>query len=114
MNIAKMKSMEAELIDALAGEGPGPVVGRETEDLNATLLSWPKGHEIAAHVNAEVDVIMVVFAGNGVAETDGVTHELAAGNILVIPKGAERSVRSLSDDFRYLNVHKRRRRLQLR
>jgi hypothetical protein len=30
---------------------------------------------------------------------------------LVIPKGAERTVRSLSGDFRYVNVHERRRRL---
>ena len=106
-----MNRMEAELIDAFAGYGPGPVVGRETEDLNATLLSWPRGHEIAAHVNAEVDVIMVVFAGSGLAAVDGSSHELAAGKILVIPKGAERSIRSMSEDFRYLNVHKRRKRL---
>ena len=52
--------MESELMNAFAGEGPGPVEGRQMTDLNATLLAWPKGHRIQPHVNKEVDVIMVV------------------------------------------------------
>lgn len=85
--------------------------GREMEDLDATLLAWPQGHEIQAHVNAEVDVVTVVLSGSGVAQIDGAERALTAGSVLLIPKGAERSIRSTSDDFRYLNVHKRRKRL---
>lgn len=29
-------------------------------DLNATLLSWPPGHEVPEHVNADLDVLVVV------------------------------------------------------
>lgn len=103
--------MDAELIDAFAGAGPGPVFGREVEDLDVTLLAWTEGHEIAAHVNNEVDVVTVVLAGTGVARLAGVEHELKAGSVLIIPKGVERAITSKSDNFRYLNVHKRRKRL---
>ena len=103
--------MQAELIDALAGTGPGPVFGREVEDLDITLLAWPAGHQIASHVNAEVDVVTVVLAGTGIAVVGGIEHHLSQGSVLIIPKGIERSIASGSDDFRYLNVHKRRKRL---
>lgn len=102
-----------EVIDAFARAGPGPVVGRETEDLDVTLLAWPEGHKIDAHVNAEVDVVMIVLGGEGALILDGVRRELVIGAIAIIPKGTPRAIESGSDDFRYLNVHKRRRRLQL-
>ena len=103
--------MGAELLDALTGEGPGPVFGRELEDLDITLLAWPAGHTVQSHRNEEVDVVTVVLAGEGVAIIEGEVHPLRAGNVLLIPKGVERAITSRSDDFRYLNVHKRRRRL---
>jgi mannose-6-phosphate isomerase-like protein (cupin superfamily) len=103
--------VDGELIDALAGSGPGPVFGRELEDLNLTLLAWPAGHENKAHVNNEVDVVTVVLSGTGAAVVGGEEHVLFAGAVLIIPKGTERSLRSTSEDFRYLNIHKRRKRL---
>ncbi len=101
--------MRAESLDGMAVAGTGPIVGREMADLNATLLAWPDGHRIETHVNDEVDVVTVVLAGEGVAIVDGEEHSLRTGTILLIPKGAARSIESRSDDFRYLNVHKRRR-----
>ncbi len=100
-----------EVFNGLDGEGPGPVVGKETEDLNLTLLSWPSGHQIAEHVNQEVDVVSVVLSGSGVVRIGEVENEVRAGSIFIIPKGASRSLTSTSDDFRYVNIHKRRRRL---
>ena len=63
------------------------------------------------HTNTEVDVAMVVLQGRGAVEIDGERHELRAGNLVVLPKGVRRSIVALTADFRYLNVHKRRRRL---
>ena len=103
--------MEAELIDALAGLGAGAILGRETEDLDVTLLAWPAGRSMPPHVNAEVDVVSIVLSGEGLARIAGLEHVLKTGNVLVIPKGVERSIESRSEDFRYLNVHKRRKRL---
>jgi len=104
--------MPLTFLDAYqSGEGPGAAYGLETEDLDVTVVAWPEHFLVPAHVNSEVDVAMVVLSGSGVATIDGAVFELRLGSILVIPKGTERSIRSRSVDFRYVNIHKRKRKL---
>ena len=91
--------------------GTGPIQGGECEDLDFTLLQWREGQGVPEHVNDEVDVITIVFAGTGTLTLDGKDIALAKGSVAVIPKGCRRSIRSQSDGFRYLNIHKRRKRL---
>lgn len=101
---------ESETLD-LAGwisDETGPLWGTATEQLNATFLSWRDGHEIAAHVNNEVDVVMIVISGEGEVEVDGKTQTLKPGSLVVLPKGTERAVRARSTPFSYVNVHQRR------
>jgi len=100
--------MAAEVISALEGSGSGPLVGRAMEDLNVTLLAWTDGQEIPPHVNSLVDVVTVVLAGRGEAVIDGQSHELVSGSLVLLPKGCERKIVSRSDDFRYVNIHRRR------
>lgn len=69
----------AEPVDLLERTGSGPLWGIASSDLNATLLVWPAGHEIAEHVNAELDVLVIVLSGRGSATVDGATHDLGAG-----------------------------------
>ncbi|HTQ08992.1 MAG TPA: hypothetical protein VMI31_02865 [Fimbriimonadaceae bacterium] len=104
--------MPSTFIDAYeSGDGPGAAFGLETEDLDVTVVAWPEHFLVPAHVNSEVDVAMVVLSGSGEATVDGVTYALRLGSVLVIPKGAERSIRSHSVDFRYVNTHRRKRKL---
>lgn len=101
--------VEAAVV-ALAGSAlpPGPVWTHEGADLNANLLLFAAGDGVAAHVNAEVDVLLVGVAGDGVVEVDGRPHTLSAGRILVVPKGACRATRAVADRFAYLTCHRRR------
>lgn len=87
----------------------GPQWGTATEDLNVTVLRWSKGHTIAPHVNNEVDVLIIAIDGKAEMTVDGADFKLAPGIALLVPKGAERSLRVLSDTFSYLSVHRRRR-----
>ena len=80
-----------------------------SEDLNYTIVEWPAGKGVAEHVNGEVDVVMVVVSGSGEVVVDGERYEVRSGDALLIPKAARRAVSSRSDDFRYLNIHRRRR-----
>ncbi len=89
----------------------GPQWGLETEDLNATLLTWSRGEGIAAHVNHEVDVLIVVLAGEVTVTIDDVAYPLREGQSVAIPKGTNRSLATTSDRAAHLNVHRRRRRL---
>ena len=95
-------------VDLLGRSGTGPLWGLASTDLNATLLAWPPGHEVVEHVNAELDVLVVVIDGHGTATVDGQTHELAAGNALLIPRGTRRRIEAGSKGLRYLSVHRRR------
>ncbi|CAN5355379.1 hypothetical protein BH11ARM1_BH11ARM1_17900 [soil metagenome] len=91
----------------------GPLWGTECEDLNGTFLAWADGEGVAAHVNSELDVIMAVLDGQGELVLNGESLALAAGIVIVIPKGAVREIKAHSGGIAYLNVHKRRKRLNL-
>jgi quercetin dioxygenase-like cupin family protein len=91
----------------------GPVWGTETEDLNATILEWRAGESTPAHVNDSRDVAVVVLAGAGMLELDGEERPLAAGEVVVVPKGARRRIVAGGDGIRYATVHRRRGGLQI-
>jgi quercetin dioxygenase-like cupin family protein len=99
-----------DLLDPKLTTG-GPIFGHETEDLDLTALAWDEGKGVGEHTNTEVDVAMIVLSGRGAIQIGEERHDLQAGRLIVIPKGVMRSITALSSDFRYLNVHKRRKRL---
>ena len=92
-------------------EATGPLFGGESEDLDFTLVQWSAGGGVAEHLNSEVDVLMIVVTGEGAAVVDGESIRLRAGQALLIPKSMTRRIESGGEPFRYLNIHKRRRRL---
>lgn len=102
-----------ETVDLLARACIGPLWGIASTDLNATLLAWPAGHVVAEHVNAELDVLVVVLAVRGSATVDDTTHDLATGRALLIPRGARRRIRAGAAGLRYVSVHRRRGPLQI-
>jgi len=87
---------------------------RGSGDLNANLVAFPRGEGVGEHVNGEVDVLFVGVSGAGVVEVDGREHALGAGVLVLAPRGARRATRSVSPDFSYLTVHRRRGPLRLR
>src|SRR5687768_17748746 len=93
---------------ARAATGPGAAWTHQSEDLNVNLLVFAAGESVAEHVNTEVDVLLVGIAGAGVVTIDGTRQILRAGQALLIPKGANRSIQSESDPFAYLTCHCRR------
>jgi quercetin dioxygenase-like cupin family protein len=100
-------------VDLFEMYGVGPVWGIASHDLNATLLLWPAGHQVAEHVNEDLDVLLVVLAGSGVAIVDGASRQLLQGRALLIERGASRAIQAGPDGIRYLSVHHRRGPLQI-
>jgi quercetin dioxygenase-like cupin family protein len=103
----------ARAVDLLCGSDTGPLWGIATTDLNATLLAWPPGHEVAEHVNEELDVLVVVLDGHGSVTIDGELHDLAALSAILIPRGTRRRIKAGDAGVRYLSVHRRRGPLQI-
>jgi quercetin dioxygenase-like cupin family protein len=100
-------------VDLVGRPGVGPIWGVASDDLNATLLAWPPDERIAEHVNADMDVLLVVIAGEGAAVVNGERHRLAPGQALLVEKGASRSIEAGPTGLRYLSIHRRRAPLQI-
>jgi quercetin dioxygenase-like cupin family protein len=93
---------------SLGGDGRGVVLGLASTDLNVNEVRWPAGDGVGRHRNDELDVLLVVIAGDATVSVDGVDHRLSAGQILLVPKGAARAVTAGPDGVRYLTCHRRR------
>jgi mannose-6-phosphate isomerase-like protein (cupin superfamily) len=99
-----------DLVDVSDGAAhSGPQWSHESTDLDLTLLSWRSQQQVAAHVNDEVDVVLVGVAGTGDVTVNGEMYRLGPGQALLIPKGAERSMQCTDGRWSYLSVHRRRR-----
>lgn len=95
---------------ALAGasERAGVIwTGGET-DLNINLVRFGADEGVAAHVNDEVEVLLIGVAGAGVIEVDGQDYPIGPGAALVIPRGARRATLAGAAGFAYLTCHRRR------
>lgn len=88
--------------------GRGPQWGVETEQLNATILSWEKGHGLEAHVNHDLDVVMIVLDGEGEAFIEDEKISLHAGMVVPIAKGLVRAIKATGDRLTYASIHRRR------
>ena len=102
-----------EVVDLAAGTGAGPLWGMASTDLNATLLAWPAGHEVAEHVNADRDVFVVVLDGSATVTIDAESHALTAAAAILIERGTRRAIRAGTAGVRYLSIHRRRGPLQI-
>jgi quercetin dioxygenase-like cupin family protein len=102
-----------EVVRSAAVTGRGPVWGIATEELNATLLAWPPAHRVDPHRNDVCDVVFALLSGSVTLTVDEASHELFAGDVAVIPRGAVRAVAVGSEGARYLTVHRRREALSI-
>jgi len=102
-------------IDAVTVEASGALWSLpHGGDLDANLVRVLVGDSIGEHVNDEVDVLIVVWDGDGQIAVDEVTSPLRRGVVVSVPKGASRAIRSGSENLTYLSIHRRRDGLTIR
>jgi mannose-6-phosphate isomerase-like protein (cupin superfamily) len=85
----------------------GPVWGAESEELNATMLEWPAGGGPGETVS-QLDVVYVVVRGSLTLTVADESHELAAGEALIVAKDVPRRPVAGPEGVRYLTAHRRR------
>jgi mannose-6-phosphate isomerase-like protein (cupin superfamily) len=83
-------------------------------DLDANLVRLGPGEAIGAHVNSEVDVLVVVVGGSGTVDIDGAIDDLRPSVVVLVPKGASRSITAGDGELVYLSAHRARGGLQIR
>ena len=107
-----MASPVLDVVDLLApADGNGVVWSTSPGGFHANLVSLEPGGAIEAHRNDEVDVLVIVVAGEGCVDVDGARTDVRGGMAVVVPKGTVRRIGAASDGgagLRYLTVHARR------
>lgn len=93
---------------AAASDRSGVIWSAGETDLNVNLARFAAGEGAAAHVNDEVEVLIVGVAGAGSVEIDGWRHPIAPGVALVVPRGARRATLAGARGLAYLTCHRRR------
>ena len=98
-----------DLSDALTEVGDGVHWTLERQgDLNVYLVRLEPGHSVEEHVNSEVDVAVIVVAGDGYIHIDGAPSPLRSHVVAHVPRGTSRRVEAGPDGLGYLTVHRRR------
>lgn len=82
--------------------------------LDANLIHLPRGQRVATHAEPDLDVLLLVLAGDGVLGSADETIQLTSGTMLWLPRGSSRSLAAGDDGMSYLTVHRRRPGMQIR
>lgn len=80
----------------------------EGRQLDANVVRLRGGEEVARHVEPDLDVLVLVVAGEGRLTLDDGTQALTPGTLAWLPRGTGRSVAAGGDGLAYLTVHRRR------
>lgn len=88
--------------------GLKPAWSHQGEELNLNLISCTAGQGVGRHVNTEVEVLIVGIDGAGSVELNSVWYALGPGQVVIVPKDAERATRCDGEHFAYLTCHRSR------
>jgi quercetin dioxygenase-like cupin family protein len=108
------------LCDAAAITARPPVSGgalwklaESGRQLDANVVHLPRGQHVDTHAEPDLDVLLLVLAGDGTLGTGGETLRLTSGTILWLPRGSSRSLATGDSGLSYLTVHRRRPGMQI-
>ena len=82
--------------------------------IDANVIHLPGGQRVDAHAEPDLDVLLLVLAGDGVLGAGDQTLDLTSGTILWLPHGSSRSLAAGDNGMSYLTVHRRRPGMQIR
>lgn len=86
----------------------GPIWSQTSEQLNVNLLRFSAGEGIPPHINTEVDVLIVIVAGEGRLMLGDEERPVCAGEVVLIPRGMRRAIICTAGTLAYLSCHRRR------
>ncbi|MFJ5552901.1 hypothetical protein [Streptomyces sp. NPDC093225] len=81
---------------------------RRTRQLDANVVRFPAGGTVAAHTEAEVDVLVLVVAGGGTLTVAGTARDLTPGAVVLVPRGDARAIEAGPGGLVLLTAHRRR------
>ncbi|MEU4490483.1 hypothetical protein AB0H94_37415 [Streptomyces purpurascens] len=82
--------------------------------LDANLIRIPPRGRIDTHTEPDLDVLLLVVAGDGTLGPAADPQALAPGTLVWLPHGSERSLVAGTSGLSYVTVHRRRPGMQIR
>lgn len=76
--------------------------------LDANLIHLPAGQRVDTHTEPDLDVLLLVMAGDGMLDGAQGPQPLAEGALLWLPHGSTRSLSAGDRGLSYMTVHRRR------
>ncbi len=76
--------------------------------LDANLIRIPPQGSIDAHTEPDLDVLLLVVAGDGTLGSATGPHPVESGSLVWLPHGSVRSVTAGENGLSYVTVHRRR------
>jgi quercetin dioxygenase-like cupin family protein len=106
-------------VQALAAlqDAPAGALWRLAESgrqLDANVVHLPAGERVGTHAEPDLDVLLLVIAGDGTMDTAEGPMALAGGALCWLPHGSTRSVSAGAGGLTYVTVHRRRPGMQIR
>ncbi|MCQ4084450.1 hypothetical protein NGB36_28710 [Streptomyces sp. RB6PN25] len=100
-------------VNALAAVDPVPAgalwrLAESGRQLDANLVRIRPDERIDTHTEPDLDVLLLVIAGDGTLGTTNDPQPLTVGSLAWLPHGSTRSLTAGKDGICYLTVHRRR------
>jgi quercetin dioxygenase-like cupin family protein len=100
--------------DGRVAAGARWTLSESGRQLDANLIHLPAGQRVDTHTEPDLDVVLIVVAGDGTVGTPDGPQSLADGNLVWLPHGSTRDITAGTDGLSYLTVHRRRPGMQIR
>ncbi|MFE5603609.1 hypothetical protein ACFQ8O_31015 [Streptomyces coelicoflavus] len=100
----------AELV-SLGSDAPAGALWKLAEpgrQLDANVVRLPAGGRVDTHTEPDLDVLLLVLAGEARLDAADGGHALRAGALTWLPHGSTRAVVAGPDGVTYLTAHRRR------
>jgi quercetin dioxygenase-like cupin family protein len=103
---------------SLAAAGPASTgalwrLAETGRQLDANLIRVPPRTSIDAHAEPDLDVLLLVVAGDGTLGSAAGPSPLESGSLVWLPHGSVRSVAAGEGGLSYVTVHRRRPGMQI-
>lgn len=97
----------------LGGLGPGQggsvwQLNPTARDLDSNIIALPPGDAIASHDGPELDVLVLVLAGDGTLVTEQGEIPLTPGTLVWLPRRSRRRFDAGAQGLSYFTVHRRK------
>nr|WP_234390527.1 hypothetical protein [Streptomyces sp. MMG1533] len=76
--------------------------------IDANIVRIPSGQRVETHAEPDLDVLLLVVAGDGTLVTPAEPYPLGEGSLVWLPHGSTRGLEAGKQGMSYLTVHRRR------